>query len=29
VCIEHFREPHLPGQKAGRFGWLPRVKVEP
>jgi hypothetical protein len=23
VCIEHFRESHTPGQKAGRFGWLP------
>lgn len=22
VCIEHFRQPHMPGQKAGRFGWL-------
>jgi hypothetical protein len=25
VCIEHFRKPHMPGQKAGRFGWLPVV----
>jgi hypothetical protein len=23
VCIEHFREPHTSGQKAGQFGWLP------
>lgn len=23
VAIEHFRKPHVPGQKAGRFGWLP------
>ena len=23
VAIEHFRRPHVPGQKAGRFGWLP------
>jgi hypothetical protein len=22
VAIEHFRRPHTPGQKAGRFGWL-------
>lgn len=22
VCIEHFRGPHTPTQKAGRFGWL-------
>jgi hypothetical protein len=22
VAIEHFRKPHRPGQKAGRFGWL-------
>jgi hypothetical protein len=22
ACIEHFRCPHLPGQRAGRFGWL-------
>lgn len=22
VAIEHFRRPHMPGQKAGRFGWL-------
>ena len=22
VCIEHFRRPHMPGQKAGRFGWI-------
>ena len=22
VCIEHFRRPHMPGQKAGRFGWV-------
>jgi hypothetical protein len=26
VCIEHFREPHVPGQKAGRFGWLPKER---
>jgi hypothetical protein len=26
VCIEHFREPHTSGQKAGRFGWLPRER---
>ena len=24
VCIEHFRRPHLPGRKAGRFGWIKR-----
>jgi hypothetical protein len=23
AAIEHFRRPHAPGQKAGRFGWLP------
>jgi hypothetical protein len=23
VCIEHFRTPHTPVQKAGRFGWMP------
>ena len=23
VAIEHFRRPHVSGQKAGRFGWLP------
>jgi hypothetical protein len=22
VAIEHFRNPHMPGQKAGRFGWI-------
>ena len=22
VCIEHFRRPHAPGQRAGRFGWI-------
>jgi hypothetical protein len=22
VCIEHFRRPHMPEQKAGRFGWV-------
>jgi hypothetical protein len=22
VCIEHFRRPHMSGQKAGRFGWI-------
>ena len=22
VCIEHFRRPHVPGQEAGRFGWI-------
>jgi hypothetical protein len=22
VCIEHFRRPRMPGQKAGRFGWI-------
>jgi hypothetical protein len=29
VCIEHFRRPHVPGQKAGRFGWVgaPSVHV--
>jgi hypothetical protein len=21
VCIEHFRQPHAQGQRAGRFGW--------
>lgn len=22
VAIEHFRKPHTPGQRAGRFGWV-------
>jgi hypothetical protein len=22
VCLEHFRKPRKPGQKAGRFGWV-------
>jgi hypothetical protein len=22
ICIEHFRRPRMPGQKAGRFGWI-------
>lgn len=22
VCIEHFRHPRKPGEKAGRFGWV-------
>jgi hypothetical protein len=26
VCIEHFRRPHIPAQKAGRFGWMPMSK---
>ena len=21
VCVEHFKRPRMPGQKAGRFGW--------
>jgi hypothetical protein len=21
VCLEHFRRPKQPGQKAGKFGW--------
>jgi hypothetical protein len=24
VCIEHFRTPHTPAQKAGKFGWIDR-----
>ena len=22
IAIEHFQKPRLPGQKAGRFGWV-------
>ena len=22
VCIEHFRQPRKPGEKAGRFDWV-------
>lgn len=29
VAIEHFRKPHAPGQKAGRFGWLPVTSSNP
>jgi hypothetical protein len=24
VCIEHFRRPHTPAQRAGKFGWIDR-----
>jgi hypothetical protein len=26
VCIEHFRQPHRRGQKAGQFGWVDDVE---
>jgi hypothetical protein len=28
VAIEHFRQPHVPAQRAGRFGWLPLGREE-
>jgi hypothetical protein len=27
ICLEHFRQPHESGQRAGRFGWVKPRKV--